>query len=51
MRVELDALLALGLSEDELEPVLSWDLGCSYDPALDGIKRAEWLRSVRVRLD
>ena len=49
--MELDALLALGLSEDELEPVLSWDLGCSYDPALEGIKRAEWQRSVRDRLD
>ena len=49
-RAELDALLMLGLSEDELERVLIWDLGCSYDPTADGLTRNDWLRSVRRRL-
>lgn len=50
VRAELDAFLALGLSEAELEPVLQWNLNCSYDPACDGLKRADWLHCVRTRL-
>jgi hypothetical protein len=52
-RTELDAMLALAprLSEDDLETVLIFDLGCSYDPTEDGLTRANWLRSVRARLE
>jgi hypothetical protein len=53
VRTELDAMLALAprLSEDDLETVLTFDLGCSYDPTEDGLTRANWLRSVRARLE
>ena len=32
VRTELDAFLALELSEEELEPVLQWNLNCSVRP-------------------
>jgi hypothetical protein len=49
LRVEMDALLALGLSDDEMLQCLDV-FGCSYDEGWFAHGVTEWVRSVRTRL-
>jgi hypothetical protein len=47
---KIDELLALCMSEDELEKFLYTEFGFYYMPTADGISYADWLRSVRDQL-
>jgi hypothetical protein len=47
---EIEELLALGMSEDELQKLLYTELGIYYMPTADGISYSNWLRSVRDAL-
>lgn len=49
VRADIDSLLALGLSEAEMQSAVFWNLGCYYKPGY-GITTTEWIRSVRARL-
>ncbi len=44
---DIGELLALGMSEGELQEFLYAELGSYYMPTADGISYSDWLRSVR----
>ena len=45
--VEIDELLGLRLSEDELARLFYPELGIYYVPPADGLSYSDWLQSVR----
>ncbi|NEP45369.1 MAG: hypothetical protein F6K35_41580 [Okeania sp. SIO2H7] len=47
---EIDRLLGMNLSEEQLSDILIYDLGCCYDPQFQGMSDVEWLRWVRTSL-
>ncbi|MDH4340914.1 MAG: contact-dependent growth inhibition system immunity protein [Thermoleophilia bacterium] len=48
---QLDTLLALGLSEEDMERAILGELQCNYDSfRRDGTTVTEWVRSIRERL-
>ena len=47
---EIDRLLQMNLSEEQLGDLLIYDLGCCYDPQFQGMSDVEWLRWVRTSL-
>jgi hypothetical protein len=44
---QIDGLLTMGLSEDELAHLFYPELGIYYVPPADGLSYADWLRSIR----
>lgn len=48
--IEIEMLLALGLSEDQLKEILVNKVGCYFDPESQGATYAQWLRKVREKL-
>ena len=50
VRREIRAFIGLRLPEDVLQQAVWRDLGCSYDPAADGVSMTQWIRSVSERL-
>lgn len=47
---DLDALTSSELSDDALSSMLFKDLGCYYDPSVDGLSARAWLQQVSRRL-
>jgi hypothetical protein len=44
---DIDELLTVGMSEEELQQFLYAKLGSYYMPTADGVSPSDWLRSVR----
>lgn len=44
---EIDELLGLGMTEDELAKLFYPELGIYFIPPVDGVSYGDWLRSVR----
>jgi len=47
---EIDRLLSMNLSEEQLRNILVYDLSCYYDPSFYGISYLEWLHWVQISL-
>ena len=46
----LKLLLEMNFSDQQLDDIVAQDLGCSYDPALDGMSYTEWVRWIKDTL-
>lgn len=46
----LKLLLEMKFSDQQLEELVANDLGCSYDPALDGMLYTEWVSWIKDTL-
>ena len=44
---QIDEVLSLGMTEEELQEFLYAELGCYYMPTAEGVSYSHWLRSVR----
>jgi hypothetical protein len=47
---QLNELRTLGLSEEELDDVLLYDLSCNYNVEADGLTNSQWLEAVAAQL-
>jgi hypothetical protein len=50
MLAQLNELRTLGLSEEELDDVLVYDLSCNYNVEADGLTNSQWLEAVAAQL-
>jgi hypothetical protein len=44
---EIDELLSMGYSEEELRRIAHRELACDYNPSPDGLTMSDWIRRVR----